>query len=74
MGAVRFVCSTDNKASHYEIHQKVSMAGGAIAREKIRKDTSTEFDGEMEIVCEGGTLYRELKDNGLTKTCYLKEL
>jgi hypothetical protein len=50
------------------------MAGGAIAREKIRKDTSTEFDGEMEIVCEGGTLYRDLKDNGLTKTCYLKEL
>ena len=74
MAALRFVCKTNNKANHYEVKNKVHFSGGAIAREKVRKDTSTEFEGEMEIVCEGGTLYRDLKENGLTTTCYIIEL
>ena len=74
MGAIRFICTTDKKSSHYEIHNKVSMAGGAIVREKIRKDTSTTFEGELEILCEGGTLYRDIKENGWSKTCHLLEV
>ena len=74
MGAIRFICTTDKKSSHYEIHNKVSLAGGAIVREKVRKDTSTDFEGEMEILCEGGTLYRDIKENGWSKTCYLLEV
>ncbi len=68
MAAVRFACTTDNKAKHYEIKNRVFLAGGAIVREKIRKDTSQDFEGEMEIVSEGGTLYREVKELGLSKT------
>ncbi len=68
MAAVRFTCTTDNKAKHYEIKNRVFLAGGAIVREKIRKDTSQDFEGEMEIVSEGGTLYREVKELGLSKT------
>lgn len=68
MAAIRFVCTTDNKAKHYDIKNRVYLAGGAILREKIRKDTSSEFEGEMEIVSEGGTLYREVKELGLSKT------
>ena len=68
MAAIRFVCTTDNKAKHYDIKNRVYLAGGAILREKIRKDTSSEFESEMEIVSEGGTLYREVKELGLSKT------
>jgi hypothetical protein len=68
MAAIRFVCTTDNKAKHYDIKNRAYLAGGAILREKIRKDTSSEFEGEMEIVSEGGTLYREVKELGLSKT------
>jgi hypothetical protein len=50
------------------------MAGGAIVREKIRKDTSTDFEGELEILCEGGTLFRDIKENGWSKTCHLLEI
>jgi len=73
MAAIRFICTTDSKAKHHEILNKVYLAGGAIVREKIRKDTSTEFEGEMEIVSEGGTLYREVKENGLGKTAHILE-
>lgn len=74
MAALRFICKTDSKVNHHEIKNKVYFSGGAIAREKIRRDTSTDFEGEMEILCEGGTLYRDLKENGLTTACYLIEL
>lgn len=73
MAAIRFICTTDSKAKHSEIQNKVYLAGGAIVREKIRKDTSTEFEGEMEIVSEGGSLYREVKENGLGKTAHIIE-
>jgi len=62
MPAIRFVCYTTDKRNHEEIKRKTYLAGGAIIREKIRKDTSTAFEGEMEIVSEGGTLYREIKE------------
>ncbi len=73
MAAIRFICTTDSKAKHAEIQNKVYLAGGAIVREKIRKDTSTDFEGEMEIVIEGGSLYREVKENGLGKTAHIIE-
>lgn len=63
MAAIKFVCYTNNKKNHEEIKRKTYFAGGAIIREKIRKDTSTAFEGEMEIISEGGTLYREVKDS-----------
>lgn len=66
MAAVKFICKTNNKKNHEEIRRRTFMAGGAILREKIRKDTSSEFDGEFEIIAEGGTLYREVKEIGLS--------
>jgi len=73
MAAIRFICTTDNKAKHHEIRNKVYLAGGAILREKIRRDSGTEFEGEMEILCEGGSLFREVKENGLGKTAHIIE-
>lgn len=73
MAAVKFICTTDNKAKHYDIQNKVYLAGGVIVREKIRRDTSSEFEGEMEIISEGGTLYREVKETGLSKTSHIIE-
>ena len=32
-----------------------------------------EFEGEMEIISEGGTLYREVKETGLSKTAHIIE-
>lgn len=65
MAAIKFICKTDNKSKHYDIQNKVYLAGGAIIREKIQRDTSSVFEGEMEIMSEGGTLYRDVKENGL---------
>jgi hypothetical protein len=62
MAAIRFVCRTDNKAKHEEVKNRTYLAGGAIVREKIYRDTSSVFEAEMEIVSEGGTLYREAKE------------
>ena len=66
MAAIKFICTTDNKVKHYDIKNRVYLAGGVIIREKIRRDTSSAF--ESEIVSEGGTLYREVKEFGLSKT------
>jgi hypothetical protein len=74
MSAIRFVCKTNSKAKHEEIKNRTYLAGGAIVREKIRKDTSTAFEGELEILCEGGTLFRDIKENGWSKTCHLLEV
>jgi hypothetical protein len=68
MAAIKFICTTDNKGKHYDIKNRVYLAGGVIIREKIRRDTSSAFESEMEIVSEGGTLYREVKEFGLSKT------
>jgi len=66
MAAVKFICKTNNKKNHEAIKGKVYMAGGALLREKIYRDTSTTFESEMEIISEGGTLYRDVKENGLS--------
>ena len=68
MAALKFVCKTNNKRNHEEIKRKTYFAGGAIVREKVRRDTSTEFESEFEIMSEGGTLYREVKEEGLATT------
>ena len=73
MAALRFVCTTDNKASHEEIKRRLYSARGALMREKVYCDTSTDFRAEMEIMSEGGTLYREVKEYGLSKSIYIKE-
>jgi len=73
MSAIRFVCKTDNKASHEEIKRRLYSARGALMREKVYKDTSTEFESEMEMMSEGGTLYREVKELGLAKSIFIKE-
>ncbi len=73
MTAIKFICKTDNKAKHYEIQNRTYISGGAIIREKIRRDTSSAFDGEMEIISEGGTLYREVKELGLSTTATIIE-
>ena len=66
MGAIRFVCRTNSKKNHEEIKRKTYLAGGAIAREKIYRDTSQAFESEMEILSEGGSLFREVKETGLS--------
>jgi hypothetical protein len=73
MAAIKFTCQTNNKAKHYEIHNRTYLAGGAIIREKIRKDTSSEFEGELEIISEGGTLYREVKEFDLSTAATIIE-
>lgn len=73
MSAIRFICTVDNKASHEEIKRRLYSARGALMREKVYKDTSTEFLSEMEMMSEGGTLYREVKELGLAKSIYIKE-
>jgi hypothetical protein len=73
MTAIRFVCTTDSKTNHEEIKRRLYSARGALMREKVYKDTSTDFQSEMEMMSEGGTLYREVKELGLSKTIYIKE-
>jgi hypothetical protein len=73
MAAIRFVCTTDSKTNHEEIKRRLYSARGALMREKIYKDSSSEFQSEMEMMSEGGTLYREVKELGLSKTIYIKE-
>jgi hypothetical protein len=73
MSAIRFICTVDNKASHEEIKRRLYSARGALMREKVYKDTSLEFLSEMEMMSEGGTLYREVKELGLAKSIYIKE-
>lgn len=66
MAAIKFVCKTNNKANHEDIRRRVYLAGGSIVREKLYKDTSTQFEGLFEIMSEGGTLFREVKELGLS--------
>ncbi len=66
MAALKFECRTDNKAKHEDIKRRTYLAGGAIVREKITKDTSTDFQGYLELIVEGRTLYREVKELGLS--------
>lgn len=62
MAAVKFICVTESKANHEAIRNLTYLAGGAILREKVRRDSSQAFEAEYEIVCEGGTLYRQVKE------------
>ena len=73
MPAIRFVCKIDNKANHEEVKRMLYSAHGAILREKIYRDTSKEFESEMEMMSEGGTLYRQVKELGLAKSIYIRE-
>jgi hypothetical protein len=65
MPAVKFVVRTNNRKNHEEIKRRTYLAGGSIMREKIYRDTSQAFEGELEIVSEGGTLFREIRESGL---------
>jgi hypothetical protein len=71
MPAIRFVCKTNNKKNHEEIKNRTYLAGGSIVREKVYRDTSSQFEAEMEIVSEGGTLYREAKELELVSNIYI---
>jgi hypothetical protein len=64
MAAVKFVCKTNDKVKHDDIKKKLYMAGGAIIREKV-KDVKSGFEGELELISEGATLYRTIKDSDL---------
>lgn len=65
MAAVKFTCVTESKAHHEEIKNLTYLAGGALIREKIRRDSSQGWEAELEIVSEGGTLYRQVKELNL---------
>jgi hypothetical protein len=69
MPAVRFHCVTENRALHEEIKNKLFLAGGALVREKVTKDAHGEWRAEMEMVSEGGTLYRQVKELNLAISC-----
>jgi hypothetical protein len=73
MAAIKFVCKVHNKANHEEIKRMLYSAHGAIIREKVYRDTSTAFESEMEMMSEGGTLYRQVKELGLADSIYIKE-
>jgi hypothetical protein len=73
MAAIKFVCKTESKAKHDEIKRRLFAARGALIREKVYRETSTEFESEMEMISEGGTLYREVKELGLSTSIYIKE-
>jgi hypothetical protein len=64
MAAVKFVCKTNDKVKHDDIKRKLYMVGGAIIREKV-KDVKSGFEGELELISEGATLYRMVKDSDL---------
>lgn len=66
MPAVRFVCITEDKAHHEEIKNMTYLAGGAILREKVLRDSSKGWESELDIVSEGGTLYRQVKELNLS--------
>jgi hypothetical protein len=73
MPAIRFVCKVNKKANHEEIKRMLYVSRGAIMREKIIRDTSTAFESEMEMMSEGGTLYRQVKELGLAESIYIRE-
>jgi len=73
MAALKFVCKTDSKQKHEEIKRRLFSARGALIREKVYKETSVAFESEMEMISEGGTLYREIKELGLATSIYIKE-
>lgn len=66
MSAVKFTCITESKAHHEEIRNLTYLAGGAIVREKVRRDSAQGWEAEFEIVSEGGTLYRQVKELNLS--------
>jgi len=66
MAAVKFTCVTESKAHHEQIKNMTYLAGGALVREKIRRDSAQSgWEAELEIVSEGGTLYRQVKELNL---------
>lgn len=65
MAAVRFTCVTESRVHHESIRNLTYLAGGAILRERVRRDTLGEWEAEFEIVSEGGTLYRQVKEGEL---------
>lgn len=66
MSAVKFFCVVESKANHEEIKNLTYLAGGALLRERILKDSAKSgWESELEIVCEGGTLYRQVKELSL---------
>lgn len=71
MAAVRFTCVTESKALHEEIRNLTFLAGGAILRERVKKDSAKGWLAEYEIVSEGGTLYRQVKELKLATTITL---
>lgn len=71
MAAVRFQCVTDNRALHEEIKNLLFLAGGALVREKVMKDARGEWHAEMEMVSEGGTLFRQVKELKLAISCII---
>jgi hypothetical protein len=69
MPAVRFHCVTESRTSHEEIKNMLFLAGGALLREKVIKDARGEWRAELELVSEGGTLYRQVKEMKLAISC-----
>lgn len=65
MAAVKFTCVTETRVHHEEIKNLTYLAGGALIREKIRRDSAQGWEAELEIVSEGGTLYRQVKELNL---------
>lgn len=65
MAAVKFICVTESKANHEEIRNLTYLAGGAILREKVRRDSAKGWEAEYEIISEGGTLFRQVKELNL---------
>jgi hypothetical protein len=61
MPAVKFTCATETKANHENIKNLTYLAGGQVIREKVWRDAQQVWEAELEIISEGGTLYRQVK-------------
>jgi len=67
---VKFYCTTANKPHYYKLKQKFNFQKAVLLRERVR-DLKDDFHAEFEVVSQGRTLYRDVKQSGLCKNLQL---
>lgn len=59
---VKFIVHFDSKADYYFIKNEVFLARATLLREKVR-ELKEGLSGEIEVVTEGGYLYKLIKQS-----------
>jgi len=67
---VKFIVYFNNKEDYYYIKNEVFLARATLLREKVR-ELKDEFGGEIEVVTEGGYLYKLIKQSNRYTRIYL---